>query len=168
LLNISIADKLGNRYEAKWLVRQLLDVVGGKAESLRYEGISASFGGFEFAIHRAGIIEWHQTKINNPNGNWTIAALKREGVLSAFKARLNADANNVCIFVSQDPANDMGALAEKAKIASNVKEYQEALGKGHIEKFKELQRDWAVDPHVAFSWLTRSEFRTEANLQSNQ
>lgn len=159
-----IADKLGNRYEAKWLVRQLLDVIGGKAQSLRYEGISASFSGFEFALRRGGVIEWHQTKINNPNGNWTIAALKREGVLSAFKARLSANDNDVCVFVSQDPAKDIAALAEKAKIASNAKEYQDALGNGHTEKFTELQLVWAVDAAVAFSWLRRSEFRTESQF----
>ena len=157
-----IADKLGNRYEAKWLVRLLLDVIGGKAQSLRYEGISASFRGFEFAVRRDGVIEWHQTKINNPNGNWTIAALHREGVLSAFKARLSAAGNDLCFFVSQDPAKDIGTLAEKAKIASGSKEYQETLGDGHTEKFNELQRIWAVDAAVAFSWLKRSEFKTES------
>jgi hypothetical protein len=157
-----IADKLGNRYEAKWLVRQLLDVIGDRAQSVRYEGISASFGGFECAIRRGGIIEWHQTKIKNPNGNWTIAALQREGVLSAFKARLSTNPKDICVFVSQDPANDIRALAEKASIASNAKEYQGTLGEGHTEKFNEVQRAWAVDAHVAFSWLSRSEFRTES------
>lgn len=157
-----IADKLGNRYEAKWLVRQLLDVIGGRAQSLRFEGISDSFRGFEFAIRRAGRVEWHQTKINNPNGNWTIGALQREGVLSAFKTRLSADANDLCVFVSQDPAKDISALAEKAKIASNAKEYEEALGDGHAAKFDELQRVWAVDAQIAFSWLKRSHFKTES------
>ena len=91
-----IADKLGNRYEAKWLVRQLLAVIGGSAQSLRYEGISPDFHGFEFAVRRQGVTEWHQTKISNPHGNWTLSALKREGVLSAFKNRLETDENCRC------------------------------------------------------------------------
>jgi hypothetical protein len=72
-----IADKLGNRYEAKWLVRQLLDVIAGKAEWLRFEGITPEFEGFEFAVRRAEVTEWHQTKINAPHGNWTIPAVQR-------------------------------------------------------------------------------------------
>jgi hypothetical protein len=157
-----IADKLGNRYEAKWLVRQLLDVIGGQAQSLRYEGINASFDGFEFAVRRGDNIEWHQTKINNQHGNWTLNALEREGILSAFKARLNADENSICFFVSQDPAKDIGSLAEKAKIATSVVEYKGALGEGHAEKFDELQHLWAVDAYTAYSWLRRSHFKTES------
>ena len=157
-----IADKLGNRYEAKWLVRQLLDVIGGKAGSLRFEGISASFKGFEFAVRKGDTTEWHQTKISNPNGNWTLAALKREGVLQAFKERLNESENHRCIFVSQDPAKDIGSLTKKAKIASTAKEYRDALGQGSAETFKELQSIWATDSEGAFSWLKRCEFRTES------
>jgi hypothetical protein len=157
-----IADKLGNRYEAKWLVRQLLDVVGDKAESLRFEGISASFKGFEFAVRKRGVTEWHQTKINNPNGNWTLAALNREGVLRAFKERLSENDKYYCIFVSQDPAKDIGSLTEKAKIASTVQEYEGALGDGDLEKFKDLQGHWAADAENAFAWLQRCEFRTES------
>jgi hypothetical protein len=157
-----IADKLGNRYEAKWLVRQLLDVVGGKAECLRFEGISASFKGFEFTVRKGGVTEWHQTKINNPNGNWTLAALNREGVLQAFKERLSESDKYYCIFVSQDPAKDIGSLTEKAKIALTVEEYESAIGDGDLEKFKDLQRYWAVDAKNSFSWLQRCEFRTES------
>jgi hypothetical protein len=157
-----IADKLGNRYEAKWLVRQLLDVIGGKAQSLRFEGISKDFRGFEFSANRNGKIEWHQTKIKNPNGNWTLSALKREGILEAFKRRLNENQSNICVFVSEDPAKDIGALAEKADVATTLDEYLEALGKGQAEKLKELSLAWEVDDGVAFEWLKRTRFRTES------
>jgi hypothetical protein len=63
-----IADKLGNRYESKWLVHQLLDVIGGEATWLRYERITFPYDGFEFAIGRGDQVEWHQTKINAPSG----------------------------------------------------------------------------------------------------
>lgn len=38
-----ISDKLGNQYEAKWLIRQLLDVISGKADWIKYEGLLHSF-----------------------------------------------------------------------------------------------------------------------------
>ena len=47
-----IANKLGNRYERKWAVRKLLEVIEGNAASMQYEGVSEKFHGFEFALHR--------------------------------------------------------------------------------------------------------------------
>lgn len=159
-----IADKLGNRYEAKWLVRQLLDVIGDKAQWLRYEGISSDFCGFEFAVGKGNVIEWYQAKINRPNGNWTLLSLKNENVLSAFKRCLNADYRNHCIFVSQDPAKDISALAEKAKIASSAEEFEESLGRGHATKLDELCEIWDVKTEIAFLWLQRCYFSTESQL----
>ena len=156
-----IADKLGNRYEAKWLVRQLLDVFGGKSSSLRFEGISASFKGFEFSVRRGDSVEWHQTKINSPNGNWTLSSLGREGVLGAFKGRLSANEGNICVFVSQDPAKDLRVLAEKARVASTADEFKEALGKDQAERFLDLLEAWGVDKNVAYCWLRRCFFITE-------
>src|SRR5262245_54030226 len=97
-----IADKFGNRYEAQWFIRQLLDAFGGKADWIRFEGITPQFHGFEFAVGRGRTTEWHQTKINAPQQNWTIKALAREEVLSTFKTRLNGTNDELCIFVSQD------------------------------------------------------------------
>ena len=71
----------------------------GKAEWLRFEGLSSEFTGFEFAVKRGDVTEWYQTKSNAPNGNWTINALKRENLLSAFKRRLESSSYNRCVFV---------------------------------------------------------------------
>ena len=71
-----IANKLGNLYEQEWAVRKLLEVIAGRTNSIRYEGITEEFTGFEFALHRQHNVEWHQAKINAPNGNWTLNALK--------------------------------------------------------------------------------------------
>jgi hypothetical protein len=157
-----IADKLGNRYEAKWLVCQFLDVFGGKAQSIRYEGISKAFRGFEFALNRGDQVEWHQTKIKNPNGNWTLSALKREGVMAAFRQRLTVDENSRCIFVSEDPARDIRTLADKAAVANELGEYLEALGKEQVPKFEELCDAWVANKDLAFRWLRRIRFRTES------
>ena len=47
-----IADKLGNEYERKWAVRNLLEVVEGCSTSIRYEGLPKDFHGFEFELRR--------------------------------------------------------------------------------------------------------------------
>jgi len=163
-----IADKLGNRYEAKWLVRQLLSVIAENADWLRFEGISPEFDGFEFSVYRNDITEWHQTKINAPSGNWTIGALKREGVLSAFKQRLDAPTDDRCIFVSQDSAKDIRALSEKAGIANNALEFTNALSQAQNLAFTQLTDAWDADNDTAFEWLKRCEFLTypEKELES--
>jgi hypothetical protein len=155
-----IADKLGNRYEAKWLIRQFLEVIAGHAQWLRFEGIESDFGGFEFAVGRGDIVGWHQTKMNSPSGNWTIPALDRENVLAAFKRKLEASVDSVCVFVSQDPAKDLSLLAEKAKVANTADEFIKTLGSGHREHFDQLIAKWDVDNETGFGFLNRCESRT--------
>lgn len=150
-----IAGKLGNRYEAKWLVRQLLDVIAGKAEWLRFEGITSQFDGFEFAVGKCGLTEWHQTKINAPHGNWTINALKRENVLAAFKSRLDANCDDRCLFISQDPAKDLRSLTEKARTVNNLEEFTETLSEDQHVKFNQLTKAWSTNEEYAYTWLKR-------------
>jgi len=154
-----IADKYGNRYEAKWLVRQLLDVIAGKAEWLRYEGITSQFDGFEFAVGKGKLTEWHQTKSNMSKGNWTINALKRENVLTAFKNRLEANCDDLCVFVSQDSAKDFRTLIDKSKIANNFNEFTETLSKDQLDKFNQLIKTWPTDGAIAYTWLRRCQVR---------
>src|ERR1044071_3808944 len=155
-----IPDKHGNTYEAKWLVRPVLDVIAGKAEWVRYEGITPEFAGFEFALKKGGVTEWHQTKSNAPNGNWTIRALGREGVLPAFKHRLESSANDRCFFISQDPAKDFCTLVNSAKIANNYAEFYQALSADHKDKFAQLIKAWNVEDDTAYAWVKRCESLT--------
>lgn len=152
-----IADKLGNRYEAKWLVRCLIDVITSKANWLKFEGIDTEYQGFEFAVSRGDITEWHQTKINAPGGNWTLTVLNKEGILKAFAERLSADHNANCFFVSQDNAKDFRTLTEKARQADSCSQFiDEALSKNQKEQiFPQLRDFWQQSPEIAFEWLKR-------------
>jgi len=162
-----IPNKLGNRYEAKWLVRQLLDVIAAKADWLRFEGITSEFAGFEFAVRRGNIIEWHQTKNNAPSGNWTINALKHENVLAAFKTRLESSSNDRCVFVSQDPAKDLQRLAAKAKIANDLAEFTQAVSSSEKDKFEQLMEAWEVENVGAYDGLKRCDFQTLPEAELN-
>ena len=164
-----IADKLGNRYEAKWLVRSLMDVIAGKADWLNFESVETEYQGFEFAIARGEITEWHQTKVNSPAGNWTINALKKEGVLKAFSNRLSADENAYCFFVSQDNAKDFRTLTEKARTANSQDQYAEILSDVQNNSFQQLKKEWQQPDEVVFDWLKRSyvEIIPERELDSS-
>ena len=156
-----IWDKLGNRYEAKWLVRHLLDVISGKAKWLIFEGIPPEFVGFEFAVNRSGITEWHQSKINGPNkGNWTIKALQSKRVLTAFKTRLAASPYDTCHFVSQDPAKDMRSLSENSRLATDLAQFTSTLSNELELKFRELIEAWGTDQVSAYDWLKRCYINT--------
>jgi hypothetical protein len=155
-----IADKLGNRYEAKCLVRQLIRVIRGEAHWIRFEGIEPSYQGFEFAVGTNSSTVWHQTKVNGPHGNWTISALRREKVLEAFSRRLKSEPHDRCAFTSQDPARDLRDLTERANIALSIAEFRSAIGQDHSERFDELKAIWGVDDQTCFQWLQRLDIRT--------
>jgi hypothetical protein len=151
-----IADKLGNRYEAKWLVRSLMDVISGKVHWINFESVETEYQGFEFSLARGAVIEWHQTKINSPGGNWTINALKKEGILKAFLTRLSSDKNAHCFFISQDNAKDFRTLTEKARTANSCAQYKEILSKEQEDSFQQLKEEWKQSDEVLFDLLNRS------------
>ena len=150
-----IADKLGNRYEAKWLVYKLLHVLAGDYDALRFEGIDDSFVGFEFSIRRGDTNEWHQTKITAPNGNWTIRALKREKLLDAFAKKLSISPINECHFVSQDSAKSLREISGKARISNSVEEFKEVISSQNSEEFQTLQQAWKLSEGDTWSYLKR-------------
>ncbi len=153
MLKGGFADKLGNRYEAKWTISRLLLVLAGDYEHLTYEGINEDFKGFEFRLSDSQITQWHQTKINAPKGNWTIGALQRENLLKAFKDRLDADQNAQCHFISQDNAKSLRELANDARLANSPEEFVSALADGRISDFEKLKYTWDCDSNHAWQLL---------------
>ena len=154
-----IADKLGNEYEAKLLIDKLLDVITGKYEWIRYEGITEEYNGFEFAVGKKERVEWVQTKINAANGNWTINKLKNEGVLDAFARRLDESPDNHCYFISQHPSRDLDALVSKARISNSVDEFITTLPRKNTA-FSDLSTAWEADNNTSWNRLNRSYFET--------
>ena len=49
-----IADKVGNRYEALWLIRHLIELIDGRARSVSIELLGEEGAGFEFCVERSG------------------------------------------------------------------------------------------------------------------
>lgn len=114
-----IADKLGNRYEAKWLVLKLIETVRGQASMLCFEGTAEAFAGFEFLLVKGVEKQWHQVKISNTSGNWTTNRLQKLGVLDSFRKRLSlGDVADQCHFVSQYPAVALHDLTDRARTAT--------------------------------------------------
>lgn len=152
-----IADKLGNRFEAKWAVQKLLEVFLGRAKSLRFESIDPVDHGVEFSLTRDNHTEWHQTKRKEVSGNWTVRRLEKEGVLDAALVKIAAS-NDQFVLVSEDPAKGLQALSEKAAVAQSAQQFEDGLSKEQKPELVELNRAWETATEQAWLLLRQCRF----------
>jgi hypothetical protein len=153
-----IADKVGNRYEARWLTYQLLGLLDGNVQSIKVEALGDEEEGFEFSLVRAGSVEWHQCKRQTATGNWTIPALAAAGVLTAFCAKIASDGAQ-CLFISSDPARELKLLQEKHPATHSREAFVASLSKEETKHWGVLQ--WRLGGDAdAFRFLGHTKFRT--------
>lgn len=137
------ADKLGNRYEGRWTVFSMIDVMEEKADSIRLE--QPGEDAFEFFVSRGGRTECHQVKRQRSGrGSWTLSALETHQVkvLSGFWQSLN-DPNNNCFFISTQDANELGELASRARDSISWQEFEgQYLNKTQSGNFYKLCQKW--------------------------
>ena len=73
------ADKLGNRYEKWWTPSEFVRMLQGHAEAIRIE--EPGVHKVEFVVTAGSRRELHQVKRSHPNGKWSLAALRADGLL---------------------------------------------------------------------------------------
>jgi hypothetical protein len=155
------AEKIGNRYESSWTVLQLVRVLNGQFESIRIEvpGVDKA----EFVLGVRGIREWHQAKRSHPSGQWTLSALAGSGeVLGGIATLLDGNADRF-VFASASDARELAELADRARQAATVEEFQTLFLKAreHADRFARLCRAWSdCDAPTAYDRLQRTEVRT--------
>lgn len=154
-----IADKVGNRYEAVWLIRHLVELIDGRSTSIKVEMLGDDGAGFEFLVQRPNHQEWHQCK-RQTSGSWTINRLAGEGVLSHFKAKVSNSASDRCVFVSTDPAKPIKLLKEKLAAAPDVEQFQASLSGNEQTHWQNLQKELSLTAGQTLEWLARCEFLT--------
>jgi hypothetical protein len=112
------AAKFGDRFEGRWTVRYLLDVLLGRVDAVTVEPVDPLADHIEFFVDRNGEIEGHQAKRQVGNAaNWTVPRLDGAGILAAAKAY--ADSGRRFSFVSTIPAQPLGALVDAARRADD-------------------------------------------------
>ena len=116
------AEKFGNRYEVRWTVACLLDVMDERADSIRLEPPGPEGEGFEFWITKQGIREYHQVKRQHFSGHWTLNRLVQEGVLTNFGTRLR-DTSVHCVFVSSNSSGELDELSNRARGSASWEEF---------------------------------------------
>jgi len=133
------SDKFGNRYEGRWTVYCMIDVMDEKAESIRLEEPGENRAEFYLLSKRQR--NYHQVKRQNTQGNWPLNKLDK--VLSDFWEIVDRSESS-CTFISTQDAQELGELAYRARGASSLQEFQEKMLKSQeIEKnFLTLRKQW--------------------------
>ncbi|MFW5765746.1 MAG: hypothetical protein ACOC07_16410, partial [Coleofasciculus sp.] len=138
------ADKIGNRYEARWTIHCMIDVMDEKADSITLEEIGED--AFEFCLRRNTGLEYHQVKRQKSGrGRWTIKGLEDKQVqfLSNFWHKLRNNPDVSCIFVSTQDADELNELAERARDAGSWTVFeQKFLNKTLSGHFDNLRKKW--------------------------
>ena len=153
------ANKLGNRYEAYWTVRQLLQVLAGEAREIRIEPPGVDKMEFWLAVDDTR--EFHQAKRRHPQGAWTLARLRGDGLLEAVFQRLQGGADTF-VFVSRSDAPELSDLSEAARGASSQQEFEREFLKADSRRrpFGQLLEIWGCDSAPARELLRRIKVRT--------
>lgn len=159
------ADKLGNRYEKRWTVRKIIDILNENAIEMKIEPLGKEEEKTEFWVkYKNGKKEFHQVKRQNAsNNNWTILRLK--DVLKAAHDHLREDENNHFVFVSQTQCGVMREMSERAQSANSLLDFFEyfftsdKLRKGIIK----LANIWDIEIPEKFSDEENIDISAEIN-----
>ena len=141
------AEKFGNRYEGRWTVACLLDVMDERAVSIRLEPPEPEGQGFEFWITRQGIHEHHQVKRQHSTGHWTLPTLAVEGVINNFMTRLQ-DPSVHCVFVSTNSAGQFDELSDRARRSASWGEFNATFLRADVWR-KNFELVWHSAPSLS-------------------
>ena len=139
------ADKFGNRYEGRWTVYSMLQVLCEEAATISLELVGPLGEGVEFALALPdGTTEFHQVKRQNGGqGPWSLRNLAAAGVLAAFKNKLN-NSHNRCVFISTSSADTLQELVERAQSAQDASQFRQEFLKSQAlaASFDLLRQIW--------------------------
>ena len=137
------SDKYGNRFEGKWTVYCIAQVMAEEADSIRLEPVGADGDGAEFILRIGPVVEYHQVKRQHARlGDWTIAELAGKGVLhhAFIKTR---DPSGRYIFISTTHCAILEKIVDDAKRAESLSEFKEYFLKGEkVKAWANLLRQW--------------------------
>ena len=138
------ADKLGNRYEKWWTLSELVRMLGGETEAIRIEDLG--FDKSEFMVMTGSRRELHQAKRSHPNGKWSLAMLRSDGLPQSIGEQL-AGNDDRFDFASGSEARELAELCEAARDAESDTEFERHFLKAteRRKRFEKLREGWACD-----------------------
>lgn len=111
------ADKLGNRYEERWVLKQFFRLINEEVVSITIEPTGEDEVGVEFWVkNKDGKREGHQCKARNSDKEkWTIADYKNKKILKNVKYQLDRDPSFTFNIVSAVPNTLLGDICDSAR-----------------------------------------------------
>ncbi len=175
-----VSNKLGNRYEGRWVAKQLLLLLSEQTRSVTLEGVGDDEIGVDLWVERAdGTRQGQQCKRSNASkDSWSIADLAQRGVLHKMGFQLRRSGSYEFAFVTGIPSNVLADLCESARLPSgNVEDYYEhqIVGIGHERRstYTEFCEKLDLDPaqqddrRAAFDYLRRLRIELWPDTQTS-
>ena len=166
-----MADKLGNRYEGRWVAKQFLRLLNEEIQSLTIELIGPNEQGVDLLIvKKDDIQQLQQCKARfGSTENLSVTDLNNRGILLSLKNHLSRDPKQEFALISPIPARNLADICESARNSNNRPEdfYQYQIKDIGIERRKTFQTlcngigldsSKENDVVLAFNYLTRTYF----------
>jgi hypothetical protein len=111
------AAKLGDRYEGRWIVKQLLRLLSEQVQSVQIEAMGDDEAGVDlWVLCRDGTREAQQCKAHNRSRpSWTVKSLAQRGVLEYSKTQLDRSESHTFAFISSVPSVELSELSDRAR-----------------------------------------------------
>jgi len=112
-----MADKLGNRYEGRWVAKQLLRLLNEDIQSVTVELIGPDQKGVDLlVVKKDGVRQLQQCKARLGSQNlWSVKALGSRGILGHLQIHLDRDPQQEFALVSGIPAQTFADICESAR-----------------------------------------------------
>lgn len=161
------ADKFGNRYEGRWVVKQLLRLIKEEISSITLEGVGKEEEGIDLWIrNNDGSKICSQCKGRNASKEyWTIGDLGAKGIFQKAKKQLDSSDKINYQFVSAVNSMMLNDITNRARNSNgNPKDFYEYQIKNSAEVHKEyrkiceylgLDHNSVQDNELAFHYLKR-------------
>ena len=175
-----LADKLGNRYEGRWVAKQLLRLLNEEIRCVTIEAIGDDEKGVDLWVGRNdGSRQAQQCKARNRSeDSWSVNGIKSRSVFTYAKFQLDANENNTFGLVSAIGAQTFLDLCESARNSNrdseNFYKHQiDAIGHHRRNGFRQfceafqLNPDDPSDRKRAFNYLCRIFFILYPDDQNN-
>lgn len=163
------SDKLGNRHEGRWVVKQLLRLIKEHVRSVTIEAIGDDERGVDLIVEsNSGILQFQQCKARNASREyWSVADLNSRDILQNMKFQLGRDKKHEFALVTGIPASVFGDICESARNSNgNPEDYYkfqiQDIGESRRETYKQfceylsLNQNELEDRAKAFDYLRRT------------
>ena len=152
------AAKRGDRYEKLCAVAECLRMLRGDSEAIRIE--DPKFEKVDIVVSLRSARELHRIKRHHPSGKWSLAELKRVGLLVAIGKLLECGESRFVLRSGSD-APELRSLCEAARDAESSEEFERHFLEAdqRREAFHMLRRLWRCDSSTAMGRLQRIDVR---------